>query len=81
MRDFVVVGHLVRVVCCAEKTWQVTVDGQEVLPACADPHAAWARGVAESYRQGSRARRSVRFDTDIEPFERSPQCSQLDPVA
>jgi len=71
IRDFVVVGHLVRVICCAEDNWLVTVDGREVEPACTDPHAAWARGVAESYRQGSKARRPARFEADHEPGDRA----------
>jgi len=69
VRDSVVLGHLVRVIHCAENAWRVMVDGEEISSAFANPHEAWAQGVAESYRQGSKERRSARYDADHESHE------------
>jgi hypothetical protein len=52
MREFVIVGHLLQVFPADDGQWQVTVDGEEVCSTCTSTYAAWAVGVAESYRRG-----------------------------
>ncbi|HVP67815.1 MAG TPA: hypothetical protein VMT17_11190 [Anaeromyxobacteraceae bacterium] len=69
VRDFIVVGHRVRVVRCAPDSWAVAVDGHRCTPECRDPHSAWALGVAESYRLGPRRHSAVRSRGDHDASE------------
>jgi hypothetical protein len=53
-KNCVVLGHRLDVYCRPADQWRVAVDGAESLPAFAHSYAAWAAGVAESYRLGRR---------------------------
>ncbi len=48
----VVLGHRLDVYRRPADEWRVAVDGAESLSSFADAYAAWAAGVAESYRLG-----------------------------
>ncbi len=54
IQEFEVVGHVLRVFPLDEGRWEVVVDGEEVSSSCTSTYAAWAVGVAESYRRGPR---------------------------
>ena len=51
-RECVILGHEVEIYVLGEDQWRLVVDGEESLVRFADPYAAWAAGVAESYRRG-----------------------------
>lgn len=55
VRECVVLGHRLEVYLRDEDQWRLVVDGEESLARFANPYAAWAAGVAESYRQGRTA--------------------------
>ncbi len=51
-RHCVVLGHRLEVYCRPADQWRVAVDGAESLSTFTHAYAAWAAGVAESYRLG-----------------------------
>lgn len=54
VREFEIIGHLLQVFPCGGGQWEVLVDGEEVSSCCTSTYAAWAVGVAESYRRGKK---------------------------
>lgn len=60
VREFEIIGHLLQVFPCGGGQWQVLVDGEEVSSRCTSTYAAWAVGVAESYRRGKKPKGAPR---------------------
>jgi hypothetical protein len=52
VRESVVLGHELTVYPQGDGSWTVTIDGEVASSSFATPYAAWAKGAAESYRQG-----------------------------
>ncbi|HTP51034.1 MAG TPA: hypothetical protein VMK42_10075 [Anaeromyxobacteraceae bacterium] len=69
VRDFVVIGHHVRVERAGSRRWQVWVDEELLDEDFAFSYEAWARGVAESYTRGPVGRGRLPLEADAPAWE------------